>query len=334
MMVGARHYVAAAITAASMLLSSCSFLEFKMDYNDKEKARVTESYTPTIEDKVTETPTFTLTPSQTIIPTETPTPVPKYNPRCEYELTFREDVTIADDSVLNPNRGFSKTWLVENTGLCDIDGAFLSYVSGPKLEGETKKLPYIAVGANIEITLDLVTPDTIGFYKSTWQPKFITDSEEVPIGDKLWTQFFVIDPEVIEKFLLVDLSRQMVYAFDDAELKHSYYVSTGMANTPTVQNIFGEPFKIYAKYTSQTMDGRRLGYDYYLPGVPYVMYFYEDYSFHGTYWHNNFGTPMSHGCVNMYTPQAKKLFEEYTHGDLVYVVDMLENFYKNFEKPE
>jgi len=51
------------------------------------------------------------------------------------------------------------------------------------------------------------------------------------------------------------------------------------------------------------------GPGYYLPNVPYVMYFYKGYSLHGTYWHNNFGTPMSHGCVNMRTEEAKWLFE-------------------------
>jgi lipoprotein-anchoring transpeptidase ErfK/SrfK len=39
--------------------------------------------------------------------------------------------------------------------------------------------------------------------------------------------------------------------------------------------------------------------------VPYVMYFFEGYGLHGTYWHNNFGHPMSHGCVNLRTPDAK-----------------------------
>jgi lipoprotein-anchoring transpeptidase ErfK/SrfK len=38
------------------------------------------------------------------------------------------------------------------------------------------------------------------------------------------------------------------------------------------------------------------------------MYFYRGYGLHGTYWHNNFGTPMSHGCVNLSTPDARWLF--------------------------
>ncbi|KKP46220.1 MAG: hypothetical protein UR39_C0014G0011 [Candidatus Woesebacteria bacterium GW2011_GWA1_33_30] len=54
---------------------------------------------------------------------------------------------------------------------------------------------------------------------------------------------------------------------------------------------------------------------YYLPNVPYVMFFandqipaYRGFSFHGTYWHNNFGQPMSHGCINMKTEEAGLLY--------------------------
>ena len=48
---------------------------------------------------------------------------------------------------------------------------------------------------------------------------------------------------------------------------------------------------------------------YNLPGVKWVQYFFEDYGFHGTYWHSNFGQPMSHGCVNMTDSDAKWLFD-------------------------
>ena len=50
------------------------------------------------------------------------------------------------------------------------------------------------------------------------------------------------------------------------------------------------------------------GLDYYLPDVPYVMYFYKGYGIHGTYWHSNFGNPMSRGCVNMETSEAGWLY--------------------------
>jgi lipoprotein-anchoring transpeptidase ErfK/SrfK len=57
------------------------------------------------------------------------------------------------------------------------------------------------------------------------------------------------------------------------------------------------------------------GYD--LPNVPYVMYFYQGYGLHGTYWHHNFGHPMSHGCVNFKTEDAGWLYNWASVGTLV-----------------
>jgi lipoprotein-anchoring transpeptidase ErfK/SrfK len=59
------------------------------------------------------------------------------------------------------------------------------------------------------------------------------------------------------------------------------------------------------------------GPGYYLPGVPYTMYFYKGYGLHGTYWHSNFGTPMSHGCVNLKTEDAGWLYNWASIGTIV-----------------
>jgi lipoprotein-anchoring transpeptidase ErfK/SrfK len=50
------------------------------------------------------------------------------------------------------------------------------------------------------------------------------------------------------------------------------------------------------------------GADYYTPDVPWTMYFYSGYAIHGAYWHNNWGTPVSHGCVNLPVPEAEWFF--------------------------
>lgn len=102
------------------------------------------------------------------------------------------------------------------------------------------------------------------------------------------------------KEVIVKLSEQRVYAYENGQLMKTTTVSTGLAGTPTVTG----SFRVYWKLSSQTMSGP----GYYLPGVPYVMYFYQDYALHGTYWHNNFGQPMSHGCVNMPTTDAQWFF--------------------------
>ncbi len=107
-------------------------------------------------------------------------------------------------------------------------------------------------------------------------------------------------PSTAGKYIVVVLSEQRVYAYENGQLARTMLVSTGIAAYPTVTG----NYSIYLKYTSQLMTGP----GYYLPNVPYVMYFYKGYSFHGTYWHNNFGQPMSHGCVNMLTSDAAWLY--------------------------
>ena len=102
------------------------------------------------------------------------------------------------------------------------------------------------------------------------------------------------------RWIDVNLSEQRVYAYEGDIVVNSFIVSTGTARTPTVTG----KFKIWIKLKSTTMSGP----GYHLTNVPYAMYFYKGYGLHGTYWHNNFGTPMSHGCVNLTTADAGWLF--------------------------
>jgi len=118
-----------------------------------------------------------------------------------------------------------------------------------------------------------------------------------------------------ERWIDVNLSTQTLVAYEGDTPVFNTLVSSGLPQWPTVTG----QFRTYMKYESQTMNGYLLGYDYFLPDVPYVMYFFEDYAIHGTYWHNNFGTPMSHGCVNVSTPDAGWLFNWAPVGTLVNV---------------
>lgn len=111
------------------------------------------------------------------------------------------------------------------------------------------------------------------------------------------------------RWIDVDLSEQRLYAYEGDKVVASFIVSTGVPAHPTV---IGK-FRIYIKLESTDMRGP----GYYLRNVPYTMYFYKGYGIHGTYWHNNFGTPMSHGCVNMRTEDARWLFYWAPLGTLV-----------------
>jgi len=108
------------------------------------------------------------------------------------------------------------------------------------------------------------------------------------------------------KWIDVDLSAQRVTAYEGSTPVRYFTISSGLPGTPTVTGTF----RIWAKTPLQDMSGgnRASGDAYYLEDVPWVQYFYEDYSFHGAYWHNNFGTPMSRGCINMRIEDAKWLY--------------------------
>lgn len=114
------------------------------------------------------------------------------------------------------------------------------------------------------------------------------------------------------KRIEIDLANQKVYAYEGNNKLFDFTVSTGKwGRTPT------GTFRIWAKVRSQLMSGGNPadGTYYYLPNVPYVEFFYNGetpksmgYSLHGTYWHNNFGHTMSHGCINMKSEDAAKLY--------------------------
>jgi lipoprotein-anchoring transpeptidase ErfK/SrfK len=112
-------------------------------------------------------------------------------------------------------------------------------------------------------------------------------------------------------WLDVDLSQQRMYAYEGDTLVNSFIVSTGTWQTPTVVG----NFKVWVKLRASDMSGP----GYYLPDVPFVMYFYKDYGIHGTYWHNNFGTPMSHGCVNLSIADAEWVYNFSSVGTVVNV---------------
>jgi len=114
-----------------------------------------------------------------------------------------------------------------------------------------------------------------------------------------------------ERWVEVNLSQQMLYAYEGDQIVNSFVISSGTTLYPTITG----DFNIYAMYRYSTMSGE----DYYLPDVPFAMYFYKGYALHGTYWHNNFGTPMSHGCVNLRTADAGWLFNWVSIGTLVSV---------------
>ncbi|CAN5393665.1 hypothetical protein BH10CHL1_BH10CHL1_12590 [soil metagenome] len=131
------------------------------------------------------------------------------------------------------------------------------------------------------------------------------------VDDSATVSDTVIAPTDGVRWIEVNLTTQTLIAWQGDVAVMDTKISSGRSATPTVTG----RFKIYTKYTSQRMIGP--GYD--LPNVPWVMYFFSNYGIHGAYWHNNFGNPMSHGCVNMRPGEAAILYNWASIGTEVYV---------------
>ena len=126
-----------------------------------------------------------------------------------------------------------------------------------------------------------------------------------------------ISPEVPyeEKRIVVSLARQFLSAYEGDQVVYGAKIPSGQGNkdvpvgtrTPTGQ------YHITSKSPSKHMGSLSASGapgTYSLPGVPWTSFFIFEtgVAFHGTFWHNNFGIPMSHGCINMRNEDAKWLF--------------------------
>lgn len=124
------------------------------------------------------------------------------------------------------------------------------------------------------------------------------------------------------KRIIVDRSEQKLYAYEGDVLFMETSISTGLALSPTPRGTF----KVFKKTPSRYMQGPlpNLASDQYydLPGVPWDLYFTQEGAvIHGAYWHDSFGTPYSHGCVNLLPTDAQELYYWAPLGTKVIVQD-------------
>ncbi len=191
----------------------------------------------------------------------------------------------------------------------DIPAAGKHYVHIVQ-EGKTVASIASAYGTSLRRTLDLNRLDNAFQVKPGQRivvppPSFAEVFADAQMGADGVPEYPIIPTE--EKWISIDLDHQRLYAWEGNKLLKRFAISSGKAKTPTVTGVF----RIWAKVSSQTMQGgSRAAGDYYnLPNVQWVQYFYRDYALHGAYWHNKFGTPTSHGCVNLTNTDAKWLFD-------------------------
>ena len=126
--------------------------------------------------------------------------------------------------------------------------------------------------------------------------------------------------QVGEREIVISLWQQRLWAYEGEEIVLATWVSTGTAETPAVETPVGQ-WQILVKLWSQTMTGIVNGEEYRVEDVPYVMYFTDEgHALHGTYWHSNFGAPMSHGCVNLPMDVAEWMYRWATEWTAVTII--------------
>lgn len=107
------------------------------------------------------------------------------------------------------------------------------------------------------------------------------------------------------KVIDVDLSRQLLTAYEDGEVVMTSLTGTGVrgAETPT------GTYMVVGRYETLRMRGVNPSGTYYdIPDVPWVLHYWGDYTIHGSYWRSSFGFPQSNGCVSLPVPFSRELF--------------------------
>jgi lipoprotein-anchoring transpeptidase ErfK/SrfK len=114
-----------------------------------------------------------------------------------------------------------------------------------------------------------------------------------------------------ERWIQIDLKKQRLIAWEGGSPVYAIIISSGKGSTPTRPGIF--------TIQSKRRTDRMRGADYDVPNVPYAMYYSGNYAIHGAYWHRRFGTPVSHGCVNVAVNHARWLFDWASLGTAVVI---------------
>ncbi|HEY3236946.1 MAG TPA: L,D-transpeptidase [Polyangiaceae bacterium] len=115
-----------------------------------------------------------------------------------------------------------------------------------------------------------------------------------------------------EKWIDVNITKQTMTLYDGTKPVYATLVSTGEAGLEDSQHTTATKrgiFRIHTKHVTATMSSQELGEEFELRDVPYVQYFdRQGYALHGAYWHDRFGMPKSHGCINLSPEDARRVF--------------------------
>jgi hypothetical protein len=230
-------------------------------------------------------------------------------------------------------------WYVPETGHGTWGGfrAYWEATGGASYLGNPVSEEYVLHGTNYQMfergllqwrAGEEVSPVPIGQFLAK---RYGIPTEPQPQGDiPVYDEALFVPPRAVpslaaapappnnDRSIVVSLSQQALWAYEGGKVIDSTYVSTGTEKFATPTGLY----YVNTKIDSQTMEGVLGGEYYNVPDVPYVMYFTDrGHAIHGAYWHNNFGSVMSHGCINLPLDVAAWMYSWAPMGMAVLIID-------------
>ncbi len=196
----------------------------------------------------------------------------------------------------------------------ELDGVTYQVFERGKVAQEQGGYPYLlAIGELVAARYGIdTTPIGQGELPNYSEELFVPP----PVPEPSLATPVQVDPNA-ERWIEVSISQQYLWARQGDVTLWEGFISTGK---PTFETPTGT-FFINSKLPVQDMAGVIGGESYDVPEVPNVMYFTDrGHAIHGTYWHNNFGVPMSHGCINLPMDAAAWMYEWAGVGTRVSIV--------------
>lgn len=112
-------------------------------------------------------------------------------------------------------------------------------------------------------------------------------------------------------WLDVSVEHQTLVAYEGDKPVYATLISTGKDGLGDPRTTHSTPrglFRIHTKHVTAKMSNDEPGDEYDLRDIPYIQYFHEGYALHAAFWHDVFGTPRSHGCINLSPLDARWVF--------------------------
>ncbi len=175
-----RKYIPGLVLVSVLFLTACVRQSVQFDPEDGTQI----PYAPVTLAAPTQQPTATISPTQ---------PVTDNSLDCIDNLTYLEDLTIPDGTVVAPGASLDKRWLVKNSGTCNWDDGYqIRFTGGSDMGAETTQALYPArSGAEANIQIEFTAPIEPGVYRSAWSAYNPSDAA---FGDPVYIYIVVEEP--------------------------------------------------------------------------------------------------------------------------------------------